>query len=273
MTRLELSESGVLIHPTAYDLKGVGGVSLVVAAGSQRAPDANGRVEKYTCVDESDPVDIPNSMVDWFVQDIKDFQRAKGKEKVKKLSERTAKATLKSIAQEDIYDYLRYRAHGFAGMGLIGEGLENALTYLARTDCDKGEIFTASKSGQDLIHKIASANWDRGIATWFYMTKDEKSEVGEGGNIMIHRTATKHGVMESVIKEFPDKISTVDAYDRLEKGLKDEDYTFDPIKDRGMVHAARKATGFAVQGHRWWVRVTEVPENPVMPLVKPEVSA
>ena len=36
-----------------------------------------------------------------------------------------------------------------------------------------------------------------------------------------------------------------------------------------MVYAARKATGFEVQGHRWWVRVTEVPEQPAMPLVKP----
>ena len=36
---------------------------------------------------------------------------------------------------------------------------------------------------------------------------------------MIYRIDDEAGVMESIIKEFPDKIGTTDAYDRLEKGL------------------------------------------------------
>ena len=57
---------------------------------------------------------------------------------------------------------------------------------------------------------------------------------------MIYRNTTKHGVMESIIKEFPDKIATTDAFDRLEKGLAEEDYTFDATADRGMVSLPEK---------------------------------
>ena len=276
LTKFTLSRSGLQIHPTLYDLKCIGGVNLVVAAGSLRAPDSEGRIEKYTCVDESDPIDIPNGLVDWFVKDIKRYLVAVQNEKAKKFTEKSARiANLKTydvIAEEDIFDFLRWRAHTLAGHGLLGEVLEQALTYIARIDCENGEVFVASEHGKAMIHKVASADWERGNATWFYKTGEPKSEV-VGGHIMIYRNTTKHGVMESIIKEFPDKIATTDAFDRLEKGLAEEDYTFDATADRGMVYAARKATGFAVQGHRWWVRVTEVPEQPAMPLVKPEVSA
>jgi hypothetical protein len=41
------SPSGGLMYPTQYDVKGIGGGAIVVAAGSPRQPDANGNVEYY----------------------------------------------------------------------------------------------------------------------------------------------------------------------------------------------------------------------------------
>ena len=49
-----------------------------------RAPDANGRIEKYTCVDEDEPVDIPNRLVDWFIKDIRAYHKETDKERKKR---------------------------------------------------------------------------------------------------------------------------------------------------------------------------------------------
>lgn len=254
-TRFELSRSGLQIHPTAYDLKCIGGVNLVVAAGSLRAPDANGRIEKYTCVDEDEPVDIPNRLVDWFIKDIRAYHKETDKEKEAKFTERIARPKdSKVIADEDIYDFLRWRAHDLVGQGLVAEGLENALTYLARMDGESGEAFVSSEHGKKMIHNIAFSDWKRGVATWFYRARELKSEVQEGGHIMIYKETTKQEVLDGIIKSFPDKIYAVEALEKIAAGLAEEDYTFDNITDRGMVYLARKRTGFTLEGHRYWVR-------------------
>lgn len=258
-TRFELSRSGLKIHPTLYDIKGTGGVSFVVAAGSLRD---NG--ERYTCIDDSPVARIPDWLVDWFIKDIQSYNAAKMKEKEAKFTERIAyPREIAVIASEDVYDYLRWRAHDLVGLGLIEDGLENALTSLARLDCDKGEAFVSSEHGKEMIHKIAFSDWERGIATWFYRTGELKSEVLEG-HVMIHKTTTKQGVMEGIIKTFPDKIGTADALERITKGLEEEDYSFERHKDRSMLWHARNAAGFTLEGHLYWVRVT--------PEVTPEVT-
>jgi hypothetical protein len=61
LARLERSRSGMLVHPTLYDVKGIGGGSLVVGAGSVRD---NGEV--YTCIDDAPVAEIPDWLLDWF---------------------------------------------------------------------------------------------------------------------------------------------------------------------------------------------------------------
>jgi hypothetical protein len=51
---------GIRIHPTLFDVKGVGGGGYVVAPGSIRA---NGEV--YTVIDDLPVTDVPNFLVDW----------------------------------------------------------------------------------------------------------------------------------------------------------------------------------------------------------------
>ena len=53
-----------------YDIKGVGGGSLVVAAGSVR--DSG---EVYTCIDGSPVVSIPEWLVDWLLADFQKYRR------------------------------------------------------------------------------------------------------------------------------------------------------------------------------------------------------
>ena len=68
-------------HPTLYDLKGVGGGSLVVGAGSVKQTG-----EVYTCVDDGPVPEIPNWLVDWLVKDIEKYWDAVDAEKAEKLA-------------------------------------------------------------------------------------------------------------------------------------------------------------------------------------------
>jgi hypothetical protein len=272
LTKFELSRTGLRIHPTAYDLKGIGGGSFVVAAGSVREPDVSGRVEIYACIDESPEVEIPNWLVDWLINDIKKYRAEKIKEKAAKHA-RGLHSTV--IAEEDVYDYLRWRAGKLTIQGFSGDGLERALSYLVKKDCEKGDVFIQSEHGKELIHEVVEAaqEWELGTALPFYLLGQVKSEVLEG-HIMIYRAPSKQDVIEETIKSFPDKIGSAEAFERIREDLFKQGFvTFDRHKERSLVYRARQATGFAVEGHRYWVRVTEVPKTPVMPLVKPQVSA
>jgi hypothetical protein len=59
LTRREKSRSGLMLHPTLYDIKGIGGGSLVVAAGSV---GENGEV--YKCIDDSPVIPVPDWLID-----------------------------------------------------------------------------------------------------------------------------------------------------------------------------------------------------------------
>ena len=68
-TKWVTSENGFQMHPTMYDLKGVGGGGLVVAAGSLRKDG-----EVYTVVDNAPVAEFPNWLVDWLVADIAKYR-------------------------------------------------------------------------------------------------------------------------------------------------------------------------------------------------------
>ena len=64
------------MHPTEYDLKGVGGGGLVVAAGSVRKDG-----EIYTVVNDVPVVDIPDWLVNWLVEDLSKYRSVCAKER------------------------------------------------------------------------------------------------------------------------------------------------------------------------------------------------
>ena len=264
LSRFETSRTGLLIHPTMYDLKGIGESSFVVAAGSLRESG-----ERYKCVDESPEVDLPDWLCDWFVQDIQKYRQEKFQEKKAKHARnghdggdtgyKNANKNQCDICQEDVYDFLRWRAGILtASVGLAGEGLEDALLYLVKKHCDKGEIFAASEHGRELIHEIVEGaeEWESGTASPFYLTSETTSRSLEG-RIMIHRTPSKQEVIERIVREFPDDISVREALDKIEEGLFKDGYTFDRYAERSAIYRARKVNGFVVEGHHSWKRTAQ----------------
>src|SRR6266849_817596 len=116
--------TGGQIHPTEYDLKGVGGGGLVVAAGSVRKDG-----EIYTVIDDVPVLDMPTWLVDWLVEDLSAYRSACAKERHERAMKVAAfpedvRATRQGIGDEsafdisesDIYEFLNWRAFQFAAM-------------------------------------------------------------------------------------------------------------------------------------------------------------
>jgi hypothetical protein len=258
LSRLERSRSGMLMHPTVYDVKGVGGGSLVVGAGSVRD---NGEV--YSCIDDSPVAEIPNWLVDWLLADFKRYRlgwerELKEKHQAKAIALRMSEAERRKlrqqnlpdgfdIAEEDIYDFLRWRASSYSGLGETGEELTQSLTYQVARFCAGGEPFAKSERGQRLIQKIANEERKVGNATWFYRQRGAKAD--------IHRIPvpppTKIGVIKEIMRRFPNRISSESALGLIETGLEEEGFPFDPRKDKDKLSGARKAVGFEVDGPYW----------------------
>jgi hypothetical protein len=131
-------------HPTIYDLKGVGGGSLVVGAGSVKQTG-----EIYTCVDDGPVPEIPNWLVDWIVKDIEKYWDAVDAENAAKLVRKEAeqkkhtteeRAAMRKqslpegfdIYLEDRYAYLCWRAFQLSSMGLRQKSLEVLVLYQKR---------------------------------------------------------------------------------------------------------------------------------------------
>jgi hypothetical protein len=263
-TRFELSRTGLRIHPTIYDLKGIGGGSFVVAAGSLRESG-----ERYTCIDDSSVAEIPNWLVDWLVWDIQKYREERVKAKKAKHARnghsgyKDSRKNRCDISEEDVYDFIRWRAGQLTVLGFVGDGLEQALHYSVKANCEKGDVFIQSEHGKGLIHEIVEAaeGWETGTASPFYLTSETTSRTLEG-HIMIYRTSSKQDVIEEIIKLFPDKISATEAIEKIEEGLFKDGYTFDRHAERSTVYRARKTMGFTVEGHSYWVRVgTEVKDG------------
>ncbi len=140
-------------HPTLYDLKGVGGGSLVVGAGSVKQTG-----EVYTCVDDGPVPEIPKWPVDWLVKDIDKYWDAVDAEKAAKLALKEAeqkrytpseRAAMRKQSRpegfdiyfEDRYAYLCWRAFKLSSMGLRAKALEVALTDLLENDVVGGKEY------------------------------------------------------------------------------------------------------------------------------------
>jgi hypothetical protein len=258
LTRLEKSRSGILMHPTLYDVKGIGGGSLVVGAGSVRD---NGEI--YTCIDDSPVAELPDWLIDWLLAD---FQRYRGgrerelaeKYKAKDIALRKSETERRKlreknlpdgfdIAEEDIYDFLRWRASSYSGLGETGEELAQSLSYQVSRFCVNGEAFAKSEAGQRAIQKIAKEERNIGNATWFYRQRATRFDMH---HIPIP-PLPKIAVIKKIVSEFPDRISSESALERIEAGLEKEGFPFDRRKDKDKLLGARKAVGFKVEGLYW----------------------
>ncbi len=263
LTRLERSRSGMLMHPTLYDVKGIGGGSLVVAAGSVRD---NGEV--YTCIDDSPVAEVPDWLIDWLLADFEKYRVGRDRELAQKNHDKTVAIRMSAakrrelrqqslpdgfdIAEEDIYDFLRWRASSYSGLGETGDQLAQSLTHQVTRFCEGGEAFANSETGQRVIHKIAKEERKVGDATWFYRQRAAKVDIHH----IPAPTPTKIGVIKEIMAGFPNRISSESALELIEAGLDKEGFPFDRRKDKDKLSGARKTFGFEVEEDGlYWNRV------------------
>ena len=266
--------TGAQMHPTMYDLKGVGGGGLVVAAGSIRKDG-----ELYTVFDDSPVIDFPNWLVDWLVQDIHKYWSDCAKErhqratKIAALSE-PEKAALKEagddhgfdIPEADIFLFLNWRASTFASLGMERKTIKKVLIEQVKKFCAGGEQFVESQSGKEQIHKAAfNSSLKIGNANFFNRI-GQKKRTALSGLTFPPEAPTRKSLLLSAMKKFPDRVTAENGYERLRKALAGTDFTLERGRSsQKAVGEARKAAGFHTEQTKegWiWVRSTQsIPQS------------
>lgn len=259
-------------HPTLYDVKGVGGGSLVVSAGSVRESG-----EKYTWNGLENIPSIPDWLVDWLIGDIRKFWDAKDAETATKNALKTAerakytaeeRAAMRKknlpegfdIYFEDRYEYLAWRSFQLSQMGLHGKVLEAALVQLA-DDIAGGREYVLTEKGTAMIHKIATnSNLVPGNGSWFYLRKENRPpKTTFTATGAVHTLFRKpFSLVERiflVVKNFPEQsLPAAEAYERIESALVGDGWDgiqFDRTKNRLQVNRAMRTAGFRVEGRDW----------------------
>lgn len=275
LSRVELSpRSGLMIHPTLYDVKGVGGGALVVAAGSLRD---NGEI--YTCVDDSPVALIPAWLIDWIISDFRRYRVLKDREREAKFKAKAEALRLGrierrklrkaktadgfDIAEEDTYDFLRWRASELSGLGITGDILYQNLLHQAEKFCEGGADWVTSERGQATIDKITREKRHVGDATWFYKMREENSYQNERGGLILTGGGEipKRPVIREAMAKFPDSIATGDALERIRLALELDGFDFDQRRDKDTLLKVRKEFGFVVKGHGYWERSASPPAS------------
>jgi hypothetical protein len=253
-------------HPTLYDLKGIGGGSLVVGAGSVKQTG-----EVYTCIDDSPVPEIPNWLVDWLVEDIDKYWDAVDAERARKLSlkeadqkkytpEERVQMRRKNLPEgfdiylEYRYEYLYKRSCTLSSMGLRANALEVALMDLLENDVVGGKEYAQTDKGRSMVHKLAhNPSLKPGNGSWFYRTKEKRpkrtptvSTLSDRRPIILKvKPQSSVEAMVRIIVGFPDRLAATHAYDRIEAGLAGR-FPFDRKGKRDQVYVsrARKRAGF-----------------------------
>jgi Bifunctional DNA primase/polymerase, N-terminal len=264
VTKTVISENGTSMHPTMYDLKGVGGGGLVVAAGSVRKDG-----EIYTIVNDIDVIDIPTWLVDWLVDDLSTYRSACAKERHERAlsvaaipeEEKAARQAMGDgsafdISESDIYPFLNWRAFQFAAMGTEGKLLEKVLIQQVEKFCAGGKKFLQSDGGRRQIRKAAA---NKGLPVGnasFFNRLGQKKKSALGGGLILSAPPTRKSLMVAAMRRFPDTVTAEEGYRRLQKALARTGFAVDSTIKAGQkaVREVRKDAGFhAYQTSAGWM--------------------
>jgi hypothetical protein len=260
--------TGALMHPTMYDLKGVGGGGLVVAAGSVRKDG-----EVYAVINDAAVVDIPDWLVNWLVEDLGTYRSACAKERrehaataaaipeeARAVRQQMGDESAFDISEADIYLFINWRAPQFAAMGMQGKILEKALVQQVEKFCAGGNKFIASDAGRRQIHKAAfNKRLKVGDASFFNrLGQNRRVALSEGLKVFVP-SATRKSLLVAAMKVFPDRVTVDDGYRRLQRVLDGTGFTVESKTKAGQkaVREARKDAGFHTEqaSDGWmWVR-------------------
>jgi len=260
--------TGLLMHPTLYDLKGVGGGGLVVAAGSVRNDG-----EVYTVINDGDVVDIPEWLVNWLVEDLATYRSACAKERhehaataaaipedVRAARQQMGDESAFDISEANLYLFVNWRASQFAAMGTEGKTLEKVLIQQVEKFCAGGRQFVESDAGRRQIHKAAVNKRLRvGNASFFNRLGQNRRVAFSGGLKVSVPPPTRKSLLVAAMKGFPDTVTVEDGYRRLQRALARTGFTVDRKTKAGQkaVREARRDAGFHTEqtSEGWmWVR-------------------
>jgi hypothetical protein len=260
--------TGLLMHPTQYDLKGVGGGGLVVAAGSVRKDG-----EVYTVINDVAVVDIPDWLVNWLVEDLATYRSACAKERhehaataaaipedVRAVRQGMGDESAFDISEADIYLFINWRAFQFAAMGMEGKILEKVLVQQVEKFCAGGKKFVVSDTGRRQIHKAAVNKRLRvGNASFFNRLGQKKRGTLSGGLKVFVPPPTRKSLLVAAMKGFPDTVTVEDGYRSLQRALAGTCFKVDSKTKAGQkaVREARRDAGFHTKqtSEGWmWVR-------------------
>ena len=256
-------KNGNPIHPTLFDVKGVGGGGYVVAPGSVRA---NGEV--YTVIDDLPVIDVPDFLVDWLAKEITSWNSARRKEQVEhaeqvaSLSKSEQSALQKAgdpsgfkYPVSEIFPFMNWRAAILASNAVSRKNIKRQLTEEINRDFAGGKAFTASENGKTKIHGMVTSK-KLGTLHWDWVGPKRKTILRDGLKFTVPRS--RHSLLVAAMRRFPSSVSATDGYQRLQKALIGTGFQL--IKGKAAEKAisqVRKAAGYSAERTKngWiWVR-------------------
>lgn len=276
-TRTEVGKSGTIVHPTLYDVKGIGGGAFVVAAGCSREDG-----ERYTVLVDAPVVPIPDWLVDWVKSDYAKYMSEMSKqrmathdqaagvpESVREVLRAQGEPSAFDVAEADIYDFMLSRAGSLASLGVNRKLIKKCLIELVKSFCAGGHAYV--KEHVDTIHNVAFSKTLRvGDAKWF-------KRMGEGKRAVLRARfeqlkanyQTRKTLLVEAMRKFPDQISAEHGYQRLTRALAGTEYKLPENKkvSQHLISEIRKVAGFTTErtSTGWvWVRLGETSPSPVI---------
>lgn len=259
------SPSGWIMYKTLFDMKGVGGASLVVAAGSTKP---NG--DKYTCIDNGDVAEIPDWLVDWVLAQKRKEQSALKKVMLSNLEDKRRASQLPPDARErlrreghsdgfdvfpiDVRQFLKSRAFSFAHLGVTGDTLINLLVAQTQRYVERGTEFcqTHLSAIEGIARDAEAMTHDRRVerASKFY---EPKTRTFVDDNVIYDiRVPTRREILRDVLRQFPDKLTCEQADSRLTDAFQLVGVeAYSKRGDRTAVSDIRQEEGFEVTRTHW----------------------
>jgi hypothetical protein len=253
VTKLVPDKNGNPIHPTLFDVKGVGGGGYVVAPGSVRA---NGEV--YTVIDDLPVIDVPDWLVDWLAKEITSWNSARRKEQVEHATKVTALSKSEQSALQkagdpsgfkypasEIFSFMNWRAAILASNAVSRKNIQRQIVEEINRDFAGGKAFTASENGQEKIRGMVASK-KLGTLHWDWVGPKRKTILRDGLRFTV--PTSRHSILVAAMRRFPKSVAATDGYQRLQKALVGTGFQL--IKGKAAEKAVaqvRKAVGYSAE--------------------------
>jgi hypothetical protein len=256
-------KNGNPIHPTLFDVKGIGGGGYVIAPGSIRS---NGEV--YTVIDDLPVIEVPDWLVDWLVKEITSWNSARRRERLEHAEHVTAlskseQSALRRAGDEsgfkypgsEIYEFMNWRAAILASNAVSRKNIQRQITEEINREFAGGKAFAASEEGKTKIRRMVASK-KLGALHWDWVGPNRKTILRDGLKFTVPQT--RYSILVAAMRKFPQSVTASDGYLRLQKALIGTRFAL--VKGKAAEKAVaqvRKTVGYFTQRTKdgWvWVR-------------------